>query len=124
MEEAAGLWKAIYESFEYHRKDVDPDAQSAMNRVAMNCLHLSMRRSFDPSNCRVYSELLKPEQLHGLKRYHEREAPYHLRGPIVVLSFQGQPYVIEGNNRVNAWVNRQFRGPFSVIFVVPSENAV
>jgi hypothetical protein len=66
---------------------------------------------------------LNAHQLPKLKRYHERDQPFHLRGPIVVLPYRGDSYVIEGNTRVNAWINRRLRGPFSAIVVQPHEHA-
>lgn len=119
MNDTLELWRRIHESFEYHRGESDPDAQAAMGRVAAKCLGLSTPKSFNVTNCAVREELLSATSLHDLKRYHQRASPYHLNGPIVVLGYGGDRVVIEGNNRVNAWIARKFEGPFSAIIVEP-----
>jgi hypothetical protein len=118
------LWKQIYDSFKYHRTSSNPDAQSAMDRIAMKCLALPKRESFNPTTCTVWEGVLSADSLHDLKLYHRRSQPHHLEGPIIVLIHKGEKVVIEGNNRVNAWIERQLKGPFSVIFVEPRNDTI
>ena len=124
MSDTGELWRRIHESFEYHRKATDPDAQSAMDRIATKCIHSPTRRSFNANNCIVREELLSAASLHELKRYHSRAIPYHLNGPIVVLLYDGAKLVIEGNSRVNARIARQVEGPFSAIMVAWSPDMI
>jgi hypothetical protein len=123
MSEDIKLWQCIYNSFEYHRKESDHNAQAAMDRVAMKCIGLCDRRSFNPGNCTVREEILSADALQNLKLYHNRTNPYHLAGPIIVLLYGGQKVVIEGNTRVNEWISRKFKEPFSAIFVEPIGNS-
>lgn len=116
------LWRQIHNSFEYHRKPTDPDAQSAMDRIAMKCLGLPVRRSFNATNCRVREELLSAASLFNLQTYHNRTTPHPLGdGPVVVLAYDGAKVVIDGNNRVNSWRADNQKGPFRAIFVEPVE---
>jgi len=122
MNDTGELWRRIHESFEYHREATDPDAQAAMDRIATKCIRSSTRKSFNANNCAVREGLLAATSLHELRLYHSRANPYHLDGPIIVLLYDGAKVVIEGNTRVNAWIARQFEGPFGVIMVEPHEN--
>ena len=124
MSDTGELWRRIHKSFKYHRTDTDPDAQAAMDRIAMKCLGLTVPKSFNATNCTVREELLSTTYLRELKLYHQRANPYHLRGPIVVLLYGGAKVVIEGSTRVNAWIERKIKGPFTAIVVEPHSNAV
>lgn len=123
MTDTEKLWKQIYDSFKYHRTSSNPNAQSAMDRIAMKCLGLPKRESFNPKTCTVREGILSADSLRDLKLYHPRNQPHHLNGPIVVLIYKGEKVVIEGNNRVNTWIARQLKGPFSAIFVEPRKDA-
>ena len=124
MSEIEKLWRRIHESFEHHREATDPDAQAAMDRIATKCIRSPTRKSFNASNCTVREDLLPANSLRGLRLHHSRANPYHLNGPIIVLLYNQDKVVIEGNNRVNAWIALQFKGPFSMITVEPREDAV
>ena len=124
MKSSSELWKDIHGSFEYHRKSHDPDAQSAMDRVAMKCLGAAEKRSFNPTNCAVREEVLSPGALKNLAIYHERSSPIRMEGPIVILRIDGRDVVIDGNTRANAWKTGKYPGPFTAIFVEPIKNVV
>ncbi len=124
MNDSRELWRHIHESFEYHREATDPDAQAAMDRIATKCIRSSTRKSFNAINCSVREGLLEAPSLHELRLYHSRAHPYHLNGPIIVLLYEGAKVVIDENTRGNAWIARQFEGPFGVIIVEPRENAI
>ena len=122
MRNGETLWRQIHQSFEYHRETTDRDAQAAMDRIASKCIRSSTRKSFNPSNCSVREDFIPASSLQELKLYHSRASPYHLNGPIIVLLYDQDRVVIEGNNRVNAWLARQTKGPFSVIMVEPRQD--
>jgi hypothetical protein len=123
MHDGETLWRRIHPSFEYHREATDCDAQTAMDRIASKCIRSSTRKSFNPSNCSVREDSLPASSLQNLKLYHSRANPYHLNGPIIILLYDQERVVIEGNNRVNAWLARQTKGPFSVITVEPHQES-
>ena len=116
MNDAVELWRQIHESFKHHIiPGFDSSAQAAMDRVAMKCLVFS----FNATNCTVREVILDGASLHELERKHERTKPRHPGGPIVVLLYEGKKYVIDGNRRVNVWIERKFRGPVRAIVVEP-----
>lgn len=106
-------------SFEYHRKDADQNAQSALDRIAMKCLGLSERKSFNPDNCSIREENLSLGNLGDLVVYHDRTRPKKMAGPIVVLVYNGRRFVIEGNTRANSWRARMYKGPFTALILEP-----
>jgi hypothetical protein len=99
------LWSQAHRAFEGHRLAVDPNAQAALNRIAAKCLRIS----FDPTNCTIREAVLDAEALRQLHVFHNRASPASDHEPIVVLSFKGKEYVIDGNSRVNLW--RRIDGP-------------
>ncbi len=102
MSEAKDLWDRIYAAFAAHQQPgIDPDPQSALNRVAAKCLRSAQRRSFDPSNCVVREVLISVDELRQLELYHEGASPLRDYCPIVILFYEGRRVVIDGNNRVN-----------------------
>ena len=116
MSDPEELWRQIHESFKWHRiRGIDSNAQAAMDRVAMKCLGFS----FNSTNCTVREEMLEAAALHELVLKHDSTKPFHLKDPIVVLLYQGKRFVIEGNNRVNTWIEQKFEGPFKAIVVEP-----
>jgi hypothetical protein len=119
MKSDAELWAEVHRQFAYHRKKHDPDAQSAMDRVAMKCLGASKRRSFNPTNCTISETTLTSAQLAELLIYHTRSNPRRMDGPIVVLRIDGRSLAIDGNSRANAWKAGQYAGPFTAIVVEP-----
>ena len=119
MSDTVELWRQIHESFKCHITRIDSNAQAAMERVAMKCLGLTVRRSFNALNCTVREETLETASLHELKLYHPRAEPRHPGGPIVVLVYEGKKFVIDGNNRVSVWIKRKMKGPFTAIVVEP-----
>ena len=117
MSDPVELWRQIHESFKGHIiPGFDSDAQAAMDRVAMKCLGYS----FNNTNCMVREESLDGVSLHKLKlRPRQTTEPRHPGGPIVVLRYGGEMYVIDGNRRVNAWIEQKSKGPFRAIVVEP-----
>ena len=114
------MWSTVFESFEYHRKAEDPNAQSALDRVAMKCLGLAQRKSFNPNNCSIREELLSPERLREIVVFHSRNYPVKMEGPIVILAYEGRSFAIEGNTRTNAWRAGKFGGPFTAVVLEPT----
>jgi hypothetical protein len=101
MSEAADrLWREARDAFEPHRlRPIDRDAQMALDRIAAKCLRIS----FNERNCTIREEVLDLDGLRELIVYHENASPGQDHEPIIVLSFKGARYVIDGNKRVNAW---------------------
>ena len=124
MRSAAEMWGIVHASFEYHRKTQDPNAQSALERVAMKCLRLAERKSFNSSNCSIREETLSEVALRDLVVFHDRDQPKKMDGPIVVLKYEGRPFVIEGNTRTNAWRSGKYGGPFTALILEPLGQAV
>jgi hypothetical protein len=123
MKTAAEIWQVVHSLFEYHRLESDPDAQSALNRVASRELRLAVRQRFDSLNCSVRSEVLSSEALFHLDLAHGRSVPRRMEGPIVILQAGARRLVIEGNTRVNAWKAGRYEGPFSAIIIEPDRHA-
>jgi hypothetical protein len=90
----------------------------ALDRIAAKCLHLS----FNPSNCSVRETVLSLDELRPLKRYHTRDQldPQYEHGAIVVLVYHGERVVIDGNTRVNKWVNEHSTTPRSALIIEPN----
>ena len=99
-EDADRLWQQAREAFEGHRmRPIDRDAQMALDRIAAKCLRIS----FNESNCTIREEVLDLDALRQLIVYHQNASPSRNEEPIIILSFKGARYVIDGNKRVNAW---------------------
>lgn len=124
MSDSAALWRVIYASFEGHRFKADappdPDAQAALDRIAAKCIGVE-GRSFNPSNCAVRKQVLSVEELRRLRRHHDRPFPKRTFEPIVVLSFRGEQFVVEGHNRVNKWLSEGGTTPRRAIMIEPSD---
>ena len=87
----------------------------------MKCLGLPVPQPFNALNCSVREEILDRDSLHQLIRHHSRDEPRHPGGPIVVLLYGGERFVIDGNNRVGEWLEQDIQGPFRAIVVEPKE---
>ena len=126
MNDTEELWRRIHESFDYHRELTDPDAQAAMDRHCVRSAFARPRENRSMrDNCAVREGLLAATSLHELRLISfTSQSDTHLNGPIIILLYDEAKVVIEGNTRVNAWIARQFEGPFGVIMVEPHENAV
>jgi hypothetical protein len=118
------LWEEIFRALEFHRyrqgHPADVSAQAALNRIAAKCLGTS-ERTFEPSNCRVHKEFLTTQQLTGLKRYHPRCSPARDCEPIVVIEFNGFKWVIDGNTRVNKWIETGSQNMRCAIVITPKD---
>ena len=102
MSDADILWRQIHAAFEAHRiPGIDRTPQMAMDRIAAKCIGFS----FSPDNCEVDEEVLSLDNLKQLKRYHKEANPARNDEPIIVLVYDGDRFVIDGNKRVNKWVN-------------------
>lgn len=85
----------------------------AMDRIAAKCIGLS----FNPDNCAVHEEVLSLDDLKQLKRYHKEDNPQRNGEPIIVLVYDGDRFVIDGNKRVNKWVNDEDVTPRRALIV-------
>jgi len=117
MSEAHELWERIYAAFKPHRMPTDPTPQAALNRIAAKCLKTEQRRSFDPSNCVVRQEVLSVDELRQLELFHNRPFPQRCDDPIIVLVCEERRVVIDGNNRVNKWVQAGASEPRLAIII-------
>ena len=72
-------------------------------RALLPGTRIEHRISFDDTTCAIREEVLSLDDLNRLTVFHEKGTPGRDVEPIVVLSFRGQRYVIDGNKRVNAW---------------------
>ena len=98
--EESELWDEARAAFVAHQiPKIDLEPQMALNRIAAKCLRIS----FDDTNCTIREELLNLDDLNRLDVFHDNSVPGSDHEPIVVLSFRGKQYVIDGNKRVNAW---------------------
>ena len=96
------LWDQAHRAFKAHRvPGIDADEQAALNRIAAKCLRIS----FDETNCTIREEIFDLESLRRLTIFDKKDSsPHRDCEPIVVLSFKGEQYVIDGRRRVNAWL--------------------
>lgn len=122
MNDATEIWVRIHASFEAHMKITDHASQEVLERIAQKCLGLSHKLAFNSSNCIVREEMLRLAALEELKVYHKRTTPKRCDGPIIIINYDGQGVVIDGNNRVNLWCERQDSGPFHAIIIEPDGN--
>jgi len=120
MSNADALWKRVYDAFKWHQQPPrDPTPQAALNRIAAKCIRLS----FDPSNCVVHEQFLSIDGLRQLKTYHNKDRPKRNGGSIVVLVHGGQKLVIDGNKRVNKWLNEASTERRSALIIEPKSPA-
>ena len=120
--DTATLWDVIYASFEGHRFAVnppDPDAQAALDRIAAKCLKIP-RRPFNADNCDVREQMFTVDELRQIKRHHDRIAPSMNFKPIVALAFEGRLFVVEGNTRLNKWLQDHPATPRRAIVITPT----
>jgi hypothetical protein len=100
MRQGNELWDKARAAFAAHQlRGIDHTPQLALNRIAAKCLGIS----FDETSCAIREELLALDDLNTLEVFHDKDVPSQDHEPIVVLSFCGKRYVIDGNKRVNAW---------------------
>jgi hypothetical protein len=111
------LWKEALAAFAGHRLGVDRNAQAALNRIAAKCVGFS----FDSTTCSIHEEVLDAEALHRLRVFHDIATPAREVEPIVVLSFKGARYVIDGNKRVNLWKAAREPQPRRALIIEPTE---
>jgi hypothetical protein len=99
------LWRAVHAAFPY-TSDV---VQAEINRIAAKCLKKAGVEAgldaVDSSTCDVIEVGMTGNELASLIRYHDRAKLTGRSTPIVVVRTDGKDIVIEGNNRVNNWVN-------------------
>jgi hypothetical protein len=119
MNLANALWGQVFDAFDAHRIRGDHTPQMALNRIAgkrIGCIAVS----FDPSTCDIHEEVLPLEGLRRLKRYNEHATdPQWDVEPIVVLVYEGQRFVIDGQRRVTKWLNEGIEQPRAAIIVEP-----
>jgi hypothetical protein len=101
MNDTDALWDRVRDAFKAHQiPGIDRTPQMALGRLAAKCILLS----FNGSNCTVREEYLSLDELQQLIRYHDNAHAKRDGGPIVVLVYEGQRFVIDGNKRVNKWL--------------------
>ena len=101
MSQESELWGKARAAFVAHQiRGIDHTPQHALNRIAAKCLRLS----FDDTSCAIREELLDLDDLNRLEVYHDQRGPGRDHEPIVVLSFRGRRYVIDGNKRVSGGI--------------------
>ena len=114
MSEAEVLWSQIHAAFKAHQiPRIDQTPQMAMDLIAAKCIGLS----FNPDNCDVNEVMLSLDDLKQLKRYHKEANPKRDGDAIVVLVHDGYQFVIDGNKRVNKWVNDEDATPRRALIV-------
>lgn len=122
MNDAAEIWVWIHAAFEAHMKVSDQTPQEVLERIAQKCLGLPHQLAFNSSNCTVREEMLSLAALEQLKVYHKRTTPKRCDGPIIIINYDGQDVVIDGNNRVNLWCERQDSRLFHAIVIEANGN--
>ena len=55
---------------------------------------------------RSRSEKRTTEQLLQLSIGHPRDKPQHLDGPIIVFDYEGEERLLDGNTRINHWIEK------------------
>ena len=116
MSDTDALWERVHDAFKAHQiEGIDHTTQMALDRIAAKCLRLS----FNLLNCTVREEFLSLDDLRGLKPYHDEDQPSQDWGSIVVLIYKGERVVIDGNKRVNKWVNEESTVLRSALIIEP-----
>ena len=118
MREDNDLWQRVYEGFAYQG---DPTPQIGLNRIAAKCLQLKTTQSFDCSNCTVREVFLPLHEISQFDRHHERDRPRRESGSIVVLSYSGKHYVLDGHNRISKWMKEGSTELRSVLIITLRE---
>jgi hypothetical protein len=103
-EDTKRLWEEIRVAFEAHRTSSDRDAVAALNRISVKCLGLTRPIPLEPENTTVTTELISPSELQDLVLYHPRAKPLSSHEPIVLVMWRGRRFVLDGNTRVNMWL--------------------
>jgi hypothetical protein len=74
-------------------------------------------------NCAIRREWLTPQQLSHFTRGHPRSAPKRVSGPLVVVEYQGETYMLDGTNRINRWLADGDREPHETVILTPQRTA-
>jgi hypothetical protein len=117
--ESSRLWDEIRAAFEPHRVGADRDAVAALNRISVKCLGLDRPIPLEPSNTIVSEELLAPGEFRNLVLYHRRSKPLRSHEPIVIVTWAGKRFVLDGNTRVNMWLQGDQLVPRRAIVLQP-----
>ena len=115
------LWQAVYEAFPY-----PPDCvQDEINRIASKCLNKALGWTqsvvLNSATCDVREVVIGGDEISTLIRYHQRTNVSGNTTPIVIVQAGGKNVLIEGNNRVNKWVNECDLAPRRALVLVPHE---
>jgi hypothetical protein len=117
------LWQAVYAAFPYPSDRV----QSEINRIASKCLKKALGWTqpvvLDASTGDVREELIHAKDLPGLICHHSRTNVTNRTTPIVIVQASGTLIVIEGNNRVNKWVNEGNLNPCRALIIALRQSA-
>jgi hypothetical protein len=105
------------------KKLTQEKAQREINRIARKCLKRAIGHPglevYDATTCDVREEVIEGSQLPELVRYHKRTKLTGRSTPIVIVEVEERRVVIEGNNRVNAWVDAGDTTPRQALVITP-----
>ena len=115
------LWSRVHASFPYSAESV----QAEINRIAIKCLKKARCETdiivFDSGTCDVSAEVVKGSDLGRLVRAHNRTRVTGRTTPIVIVRVDSKDVVVDGNNRVNKWVEDGDLTPRQALMIVSRE---
>ena len=118
MSEADNLSERVRELIGYHSAKKQETPEQTLNRLLDEYVCGAPHLTFE-TLC-VTKESWGRDGLSRICRRHNRASPCP-RGAntreIVVASFRGRHYAIDGNNRINHWLKKGETGPFQILLI-------
>ena len=94
------LWDLVFRTL---KPKTAESPQACLNRLVRERIS-NKKLVVDSSTSDIRRELLPTAELKRLVRKHDRTNDIDDRRPIVVVEYEGQPLLIDGNHRVNCWL--------------------
>ena len=98
------LWRLAYSSLEHHRKAKDHSANAVLNRLVNERFPSGPRLELNETTCVVSEHEYSTRELESFEKWHDRDTPARDGGSIVIVECRGRHLLIDGNNRVNRWI--------------------
>lgn len=112
------IWELLYCLLRHHQKiGRDASASDVLDRLFHEYVPQAQHVRLTEENCHARMEAWFTDKLARVKRKHDGKEPRHENCPVVVLSYEGCDYLIDGNNRVNKWVEDNSQVSHNVVIV-------
>ena len=96
------LWKRVDRAIAQARNRAE--TISELNRLFGKQGRGAPANHFSEENCTIRREFLTPQQLDKFWRGHTKAEPRQVGAPLVAVEFRGHTYMLDGTNRINAWL--------------------